>query len=107
MTLPLFTTGAAWAPGLLLTAHLAGGLALGALYFRALWWNAQRFGGGSGMALPIALTLGRFVLLATVLACVSLEGAMPLLATALGLFIARFFVVRRFRPAAHRPEAAR
>ncbi len=106
MTLPLFTTGSASATGLLLAAHLAGGLALGALYFRALWWNAQRFGDGAGMALPIALTVGRFVLLAAVLVGVSLEGAMPLLATALGLFIARFLVVRRFRHAAHTPADA-
>ena len=33
----------AWAMFLSLAAHLAAGIVLGILYFRALWWNACRF----------------------------------------------------------------
>ncbi|CAN5467399.1 hypothetical protein BH10PSE18_BH10PSE18_51970 [soil metagenome] len=104
MTLPVFPAGSAWAIGLLLAAHLLGGIALGALYFRSLWWNTQRFGEGSRVITSIALMVGRFVLLAAVLVCVSFEGAMPLLTTALGIFIARFFVTRHVRKL---PEDAR
>lgn len=107
MMLPVFPADSAWAIGLLLAAYLAGGMALGALYFRLLWWNARRFGGGSHVATSIAWMVGRFALLAAVLVGVSFEGAMPLLMTALGIFIARFFVMRQVRnehPAASEPE---
>ncbi|MES2531493.1 MAG: ATP synthase subunit I [Pseudomonadota bacterium] len=104
MTLPVLDADSAWAIGLLLAAYLAGGIALGALYFRLLWWIARRFGNGSHVMATIALMVGRFVLLAAVLIAVSREGAMPLLTTALGIFIARFFVTRQVR---NLPESAR
>lgn len=103
---PVLPADSAWAIGLLLAAYLAGGIALGALYFRSLWWTARRFGDGSRAIATIALMVGRFALLAGVLVAVSLEGAMPLLTTALGIFIARFLVVRRVRLAASQTENA-
>jgi F1F0 ATPase subunit 2 len=81
-----------------LAAHLAGGVVLGTLYFGSLWWSTQRFAAG-GRALPvIAATLGRFLLLGAAL--VSRAGALPLLATALGILAARAGVMRRVREAA-------
>ena len=44
--------------------------------------------------------IGRFALLGGLLTLASLEGALPLLAMALGVFIARFAVMRRIREAA-------
>lgn len=90
----------AWAVGISLALHLAGGIGLGTLYFRALWWNARRFAGNRGLAGPIMLAAGRFALLVGVLLLISREGAAPLLATALGVMIARAAVVRSVRGAA-------
>ena len=78
----------------LLAAHLAGGTLLGLLYFRALWWNAQRLAGRGRLAGPIALAFGRFALLGGVLLLIVREGAGPLLAAALGVMIARAIVMR-------------
>jgi F1F0 ATPase subunit 2 len=89
----------AWAMLLRLSAHLAAGFILGALYFRTLWWNTQRFIQGGRATTTIALMIGRFVLLGGVLALASLEGALPLLVMALGILIARSMVVRRVRVA--------
>jgi F1F0 ATPase subunit 2 len=82
---------------LLLLAHVALGAALGWLYFRGLWWNVRRFVEGRHPALTIALGVARFLALGAVLLLTSLEGAMPLLATALGLLAARAVVLRRLR----------
>jgi F1F0 ATPase subunit 2 len=90
----------AWAMLLGLGAHLTAGLILGALYFRTLWWNTQRFIQGGRATTAIALMIGRFVLLGGVLALASLEGALPLLVVALGILIARSVVVGRVRVAA-------
>jgi hypothetical protein len=43
--------------------------------------------------------VGRFALLGGLLTVASLQGAMPLLTMALGVFIARFAVTRRARTA--------
>jgi hypothetical protein len=43
----------------------------------------------------IALMVGRFALLGGLLTMASLEGALPLLAMALGVLVARFVVMRR------------
>ena len=47
------------------------------------------------MVTTIALMIGRFVLLGGLLTLASLEGALPLLMMALGMFIARFAVMTR------------
>lgn len=73
------------------------GVVLGLIYFRGLWWNARMLAGGRPAKRVVALMLGRFVLLAAVLALVAHAGALPLLATALGLLAGRQFVLRRVR----------
>ena len=82
---------------LVLAAHLAVGFGLGWLYFYGLWRNARMFARGAPISKVIALSVGRFILLGAVLVPVALEGALPLLATALGIFIARLVSVRRMR----------
>ncbi len=90
----------AWAVPLGLAAHLAAGIGLGAFYFQALWWNTQRFAAGGRLTTATALTIGRFALLGGVLFLASQEGALPLLAVALGILVARAVVMRRVRRAA-------
>ena len=77
--------------------HLVGGIALGALYFGGLWWHARQFGQGGRIGALLAGTAVRFALLGITLWAASLEGAMPLLATALGVLLARAVVMRRVR----------
>jgi F1F0 ATPase subunit 2 len=89
----------AWAMLLSFPAHLAAGIALGLLYFHGLWRNACRFAGGGRWTTTIALMIGRFALLGGLLTLASLEGALPLLAMALGILIARSVVMRRVREA--------
>ncbi len=86
-----------WAMALSLAAHLAAGVVLGILYFRSLWWNARRFGTGGRLATTIAVMIGRFILLGLLLTLASLEGALPLLLTALGVLVARSFVMRKIQ----------
>ncbi len=95
MSLAPFSGPVSWAILLSLGAHLAAGIVAGTLYFRALWWNARRFAAGERVATTIALMIGRFVVLGGILLLASLEGAMPLLTTALGILIARAAVMRR------------
>ena len=85
---------------LILALHLAGGAAIGALYFGSLWWNAQLFERAGRLRTLLASMAARFALLGGVLFAASLEGAMPLLATALGVLLARTAVLRRVRMAA-------
>jgi F1F0 ATPase subunit 2 len=73
-----------------LCAHFVAGIALGAVYFGGLWWNIRLFTEGGRAKTMILVMIGRFVLLASWLALASLEGAMPLLLMALGIFAARF-----------------
>ena len=78
-----------------LAAHLAAGLALGVVYFLALWRSARLFAEG-GRAIPaLSLTAARIALLGGGLVVASFEGATPLMATALGALIARALVVRK------------
>ena len=84
----------AWAMTLSLGAHLAAGIALGALYFRVVWRSARLFAEGGRAATVIVLTAGRFAVLGGLLALASLEGALPLLMMALGVLIARSAALR-------------
>lgn len=90
---------AAWGvpavPGL--AAHFALGLAFGTLYFVGLWWNAGLLANDASRPAAIGLGIGRFVLLAGVLTLTSLEGALPLLLTALGVLAARPLVMLRIK----------
>lgn len=74
------------------------GMVAGGLYFRLLWWNTRLFAQGR-LAAAIATMIGRFGLLGGGLALVSLHGAAPLLAMALGVLVARSVVMRLMRRA--------
>jgi F1F0 ATPase subunit 2 len=100
MSLPSFESLPAWALPLCLAAHLAAGIVLGFLYFRGLWWNVCHFIRGGRASTTVALMVGRLVLMGALALLASLEGAPPLLALALGVFIARGAVMRRIRETA-------
>ncbi len=78
-----------------LAAYFAGGILLGLIYFRGLWWNARLFTADGHARTAILLMVGRVALLGGLLTLASLEGAGPLLVMALGVLIARFIVMRR------------
>lgn len=84
----------------LLFAYFAGGIALGILYFSGLWWNARLFAERGSTRTIILLVLGRFALLGGLLTLASLQGAVPLLTMALGIFITRYAVMRKVRAVA-------
>ncbi len=84
----------------MLALLLVGGIAVGTLYFTSLRWNAGRFGRAGSVRTLIASMAARFVLLGAVLTAASFEGAMPLLATAAGVLVARAAVLGRKRVAA-------
>ncbi len=85
---------------LALAAYLAAGILLGALQLRWLWLFTRRLA-GSGRPLPtIAASLGRLALVGILLTLASRQGALPLLATASGIVVARSLVVRRVLRAA-------
>jgi len=100
MRFPLFDTLSAWAEFISLAAHLAAGIALGVLYFRSLWWNVCRYIGGAHVVTAIALTIGRFIFVGGLLTLASLEGALPLLMTSLGVLVGRSVVMGRVRETA-------
>lgn len=99
MNIPSFDMLPVWAQAVSLTTNLGTGLGLGILYFRSLWWSACRFAGRGKLAATIALTIGRFVFIGSVLTLASLEGALPLLTMTLGVLIARFAVMKRVQEA--------
>ncbi len=83
-----------------LTLHLAGGTIVGTLYFGSLWWNARLFAQAGRVRTLLAGMVARLVLLGAVLTAASVEGALPLLATALGVVLARAAVLRQVRATA-------
>lgn len=85
---------------LTLGACFIAGIPAGLLYFAGLWWNARLFAERGRTGLTILLMLGRLAMLGGVLTLAARQGAMPLLSMALGVFIARFAVMRRVRAAA-------
>lgn len=97
MTLLAFHTLPPWAMALSLTAHLLAGIATGLLHVRTLWWNTRRFAQGGRAMTTTALMVARFAVLGGVLLLASLEGALPLLAMALGIFAARIVVIRKLQ----------
>lgn len=82
-----------------LALYLVSGLLLGTAYFQTLRWTSDRLAAGRGVRAAICVIVGRFALLGGALALISLQGAMPLLLTALGVFIGRAAVLRRARMA--------
>ena len=97
MNIPSYETWSLVTPLLVLIAHVAVGVGIGDLFFRALWWNTRTIVEGGGVASAIALTLSRFLLLGGLLTLAAFEGAAPLLAASVGVFAGRFFVLRSFR----------
>jgi hypothetical protein len=97
MNMFLFEGLSALPEELFLAAHLVIGALLGILYFQSIWWSASHFVGRGRMATTIGLMLSRFVILAGLMTLAALEGALPLLFMSLGLFAARFFVMRKLR----------
>jgi hypothetical protein len=80
---------------LMLSFYLAVGVVAGILYFRCLAWNVRLFAEGGSAMTTIVLMTGRIALLGGMLALASHQGALPLLLMAIGVFIARFMIIRR------------
>lgn len=90
----------AWVKLFSLAIHFVAGFAAGNIYFLALWRNARVIVFGGRTMTTIALIFGRVLLLGALLTLASLEGAPPLLSTALGVFVARSVFMRRYREVA-------
>jgi F1F0 ATPase subunit 2 len=73
-----------------------GGVA-GLAHFHLLRWNTQLFIAGSAWR-AVGMQVLRLAAISGVLILVALQGAWPLLFTALGVVIARFVVTRSTRP---------
>ncbi len=99
MNLLTFSTLPPWAAAIVIAAHFAVGIGLGFLYFRAVWWNARLFATGGHAITAAALLAGRFVVLGGLFVLASREGALPLLAMALGVLVIRPAVMRSVREA--------
>ncbi len=85
-----------WVEAFSLVAFFAAVIAAGLLYFRGVWWSANRLACEGRVVVTAVLAAGRFALLGALLIFASLKGAPPLLAMALGVLVARPFVMRRF-----------
>jgi len=82
---------------IVLAANFVVGVGSGFLFFRSLLWNTRLMVGGGRISTAVALILSRFLLMGGLLTLAALEGATALLATALGVFVGRFFVLRAIR----------
>ena len=82
-----------FAPALL---ALTGGFAVGLFHFASLKFCVDAFAAGNA-ARAILLQLGRFAVTGAAFVVFARLGALPLLAAALGLLIARALLVRRER----------
>ena len=82
--------------GLTLTLWLAGGGAIGLIYFRMVRHSADLILSGrrGGPLFGVGLVLLRMAGLGGVLIIAAMQGAGPLLAAALGVLIGRFAVMR-------------
>ncbi len=83
-----------WAVAPMLAAHLAVGLLAGLLYLRALRRATDIFAGGGGLAGALGMGASRFAAIGLVLFLAALEGALPLLAMAAGVLLARYVMLR-------------
>ncbi|HKM64164.1 MAG TPA: ATP synthase subunit I [Acidisphaera sp.] len=100
MTLPSFDSLPVWATVPMLALHVVAGIGAGAVYFRGLWWSTRRFAGGGGTVMLALSGVLRLAALGVLLALIAREGALPLLATTLGVLFARAIAVRRVKVAA-------
>jgi F1F0 ATPase subunit 2 len=83
-------------PALTALLGLAAGVLLGLAHFGSLRWNVRLFTSGGGRR-ALGAQLLRFALVFAVLAGLAKLGALPLLAGALGILLARQLVLRRVR----------
>jgi hypothetical protein len=79
----------------LLTLYLPTGVIAGVIFFRALRWGASLLVEGGAVSTAFALTLGRFLLVGVLLLVAARQGAGPLLAASVGIFVGRFLVMRQ------------
>ncbi len=75
---------------------LAAGILLGVAYIQRLWWNVHLLTSGGAWG-AIGLHLLRFGVLMVSLYAASRYGAAALISAAVGIIVARFFVLRRVR----------
>jgi F1F0 ATPase subunit 2 len=80
---------------LILSVYLVAGIVAGIVYFGCLAWNVRLFAEGGSVTTTIVLMAGRIAVLGGLLVLASRQGALPLLMMALGVFIARFAIIRR------------
>jgi len=74
---------------------MGAGALIGALYFLTLHWNVRMLALGRAPLFAMALALGRFVLLAGVLAAIASRfGALPLLLAAASILVVRTAAVQ-------------
>lgn len=77
-----------------MSGWLLAGTLFGSFHFLALRWNVRMLVSGPAL-LPVGLQLLRFAAVAVILTLIARSfGALPLLAVALGLFVARITVLR-------------
>jgi hypothetical protein len=81
-------------------AFFALGIVAGTLYFALLRWNTELYLDGDRIWPAVAVQVARLSALAGLLIVAVLHGALPLLLTALGVLIARPFVIRLMAGAA-------
>lgn len=86
-------------PTLALVARTAAALAIGLIaglaFFSMLWRATHLLATGRSPMRAVALHFLRLVLIAGVLALAAWQGALPLIAAAIGLTAARYLAVRR------------
>ena len=75
-------------------AFFTAGLLTGSLYFALLRWNASLYIQAGNISFAAGLQIVRLVALGGMLAMIALQGAVPLLLAAFGVFVARPFVMR-------------
>lgn len=74
---------------------LAAGTVIGAVHFLSLRWNVRKLATGRSFFPVMAVQIGRFAAMAVLLAAiVRTSGALPLLAVASGILVARTVFVR-------------
>ena len=76
-------------------AFAAFGIATGGLHFALLRRNIVIYLRGNGIWRAVAMQAARFSAVAGLFALAAMHGAMPLLSAAIGVLIARHFVVYR------------
>jgi F1F0 ATPase subunit 2 len=88
-------TNPAFAPAAGLAVGFIVGLFAGLFHFASLWWNARLLVSG-GAAKAAGMLLVRLAMTVAVLTALSMLGVSALLGGALGFFLARRPLLRRF-----------